>query len=565
MLKQTEKLICSFVFSFYLFCGLQYRMAGTLFSTEPGRRILQLFNIFSSSGTAAWPPLAEVLLTAAVPVFFACLLLALLHGIQAIIIFVHSRRHPAVHELHVRRIPHHIQWLMIFTAWLPYLLLRYPAGIDWDAYHQIAQALGLEEMTSHWPPFVAWLMGFFVAAGRRIFSSVNIGVFLYALFQAALIDLILVRSLVLIRRQCTAARELLVLVLYMFSPLYAGYLTTVVKDALFSAFVLLLLTLVAQIRLEAGQTRQSFLTVQICAVSLLVCVTRNNGMFLVGYLLLHVLARLLLPRIGRSRTSSVSGVGRDTLLWRRCAAGLAVSLLLFGVYRTALSRTNIRPGSVKESLSIPFQQTARYLSLYPDEVTDIELDQINQALDTRRIADLYAPLLSDPVKDTYKESRRGLIPYFRAWFTMGLRHPEVYIDATLHNTYGFFDPLSRQLEHPYGLTCGALNANDELLFDYPDALQPLTELLRRYVAIWEDVPPACLFCNVGLQMWLAVFFVLHSLLHRKYRMLSSMTAISLLILVASPTWAYNGFRYTLPVILMNPVLYSCFQEQQNEL
>ncbi len=153
--KLTEKLICSFLFSFCLFCGLQYRMSGTLFSAAPGRWLLQHCCAFFPEGASA----SAVILTSAIPIVIACLLLLLMQGTQAVVMSVRSRRHPAGHTIQIRRIPHRTQWLLIFAAWLPYLLLRYPAGIDWDAYHQIAQSLGMEEMTSHWPPFVAWLMG----------------------------------------------------------------------------------------------------------------------------------------------------------------------------------------------------------------------------------------------------------------------------------------------------------------------------------------------------------------------------------------------------------------------
>ena len=60
------------------------------------------------------------------------------------------------------------------------------------------------------------------------------------------------------------------------------------------------------------------------------------------------------------------------------------------------------------------------------------------------IADLYNPELSDPVKATYRGGHitmAKLKRYFNAWFSMFLRHPGVYIEATLHNSYGYYYPF----------------------------------------------------------------------------------------------------------------------------
>lgn len=49
-------------------------------------------------------------------------------------------------------------WICMFVCWLPYIIIRYPAGIEWDAYHQIEQFLGFETLTAHWPVCSTLLM-----------------------------------------------------------------------------------------------------------------------------------------------------------------------------------------------------------------------------------------------------------------------------------------------------------------------------------------------------------------------------------------------------------------------
>ena len=82
-------------------------------------------------------------------------------------------------------------------------------------------------------------------------------------------------------------------------------------------------------------------------------------------------------------------------------------------------------------LSVPFQQTARYLREYPDDVTASEKKAINRILDYDVLAEKYNPELSDPVKITFRFRDDDNDPkldgymndYFKAWFAMFRRHP----------------------------------------------------------------------------------------------------------------------------------------------
>ena len=103
----------------------------------------------------------------------------------------------------------------------------------------------------------------------------------------------------------------------------------------------------------------------------------------------------------------------------------------------------VADGSRKEMLSIPFQQTARYLKEYPDDVTESEENAIEKILDYGSLAENYNPEISDHVKDTFNNSAttQDMVNYFKAWVSMFLRHPDVYFQATFNNTYGYYYPF----------------------------------------------------------------------------------------------------------------------------
>ena len=122
-----------------------------------------------------------------------------------------------------------------------------------------------------------------------------------------------------------------------------------------------------------------------------------------------------------------------SLLGVAAAAVLSLNCIVFPLL-------NVEPGSIREMLSLPFQQTARYLRDAGWDVTEEEKAAIDRVLDYDVLAESYDPDLSDNVKSTYHGETEDLKDYFSAWFQMLLRHPGIYIQATMNNYYQYFYP-----------------------------------------------------------------------------------------------------------------------------
>ena len=85
-------------------------------------------------------------------------------------------------------------------------------------------------------------------------------------------------------------------------------------------------------------------------------------------------------------------------------------------------------------MALPFQQTARYLQFYRQELSQEEKAAIEGVLaNVDVVAASYDPDISDPVKALYqRDSGPGrLAQYFKVWFTCFLKHPSVYAEAFL--------------------------------------------------------------------------------------------------------------------------------------
>ena len=139
-----------------------------------------------------------------------------------------------------------------------------------------------------------------------------------------------------------------------------------------------------------------------------VMMLRQNGMYVVAF----SLPVLLLEKDRRKR--------------RKTALLFCGAIVLYLSYTHILfPALDITPGSRREMLSVPFQQTARYVRDYADEVTEEERDAIDRVLDYDTIGEVYDPNISDPVKKTFNEDAdsEDLKAYFKVWFQMFLKHP----------------------------------------------------------------------------------------------------------------------------------------------
>ena len=435
-----------------------------------------------------------------------------------------------------------VSWIVIFLGCIPYLVIRYPAGVEFDAYYQIEQFLGMKEFTAYSPPFSSVFMGFFVWLGKTLFDSYDIGLFILVTVQSLLCSAMLAYTAVVMKRLGVSRNWCVIVVLiYTASPIFASYITAAIKDAMFSATTALFIALMAEEILLRGTSAFHKLCTFLSAVFM--CLFRNNGiLYLAPFTAVFVI--ILIVRYAKKRKVDIKRMSVALLL---CAAVLCNT-----VYTSVILPALDIPSAPKgESFSLPFQQTARYLKEYPDDVTEEEKEAISAVLDYENLASIYDPNLSDPVKNTFHGETKDLIPYFKAWFSQFLRHPLVYFDATLNNTIGFYYPNARNLifySHTWNM--------HELMFNVPEELREAKNDLFDYVALYESLPVLMLIGSVGSQFWAVIYLFVCAVRKKDKKLLLILipSFISAVGCVFSPTFTINGVRYALPYIYANFML-----------
>lgn len=133
-------------------------------------------------------------------------------------------------------------------------------------------------------------------------------------------------------------------------PAFGSYAQAVIKDNIFTALLALFFIIYIDICMHHGKNIEIKKMVILFLVGMMVCLTRNNGVYIV---IPSMVCLILYVQKERSRYVILL---------------ICLMVCYQGLEGYVAPQLGVK-GSVKEVLSIPFQQTARYIKEYPEEVT----------------------------------------------------------------------------------------------------------------------------------------------------------------------------------------------------
>lgn len=421
--------------------------------------------------------------------------------------------------------------LVMLICWLPWMLSNYPASFNPDSTGQIAQWLGDISWSAHHPPFSTCIMGLCVSLGELLINR-NFGAFLYLVLQAVISALVFSWGLAMLYRLGISRKIWTVFLLFFaINPFWGCFMQWFEKDLLYAvAFFLTLTLLLPVVKERRCSIREAVYIGLTCFVAILL---RKTG----SYELLPALVVIafLLKKADRKRMLAVV---------------LAVVLLSTGVNKVLYPSLDIEAGSIKEMLSIPFQQTARYVNHFEDEVTPEERAAIDAVLVFNEL-DKYTPEISDAVKNNYREDASALPEYFKHWLGMLLKHPVCYFEAGFIMSYGYLAPVRPALDaiflYDYYPHLGELGFS-RVFDEFPTlAFNSLREL-------FIQSPITNILCMAGFYTWLLMFCFVQLLRKKQYSALILFIPciMNILVCIASPLCAST--RYELPVIATMPLI-----------
>ncbi len=438
----------------------------------------------------------------------------------------------------------------LFLCWVPYMTAFYPGTVIYDMCAIVRELIGTSPLATWHCPFTMYVFGGCVWLGRRLGGD-NAGVLIYMLLQSAAMAFAL-GCIVAYLRRLGAHRGWQAATLLFFGvvPIWGGYAMMIGKDTLYTAtltlFFLQTLALVRDGRQALPRARD---LVAYGVTALLASLWRSNGLYVV--LPSAILVLCFLVR-GRQRLRVAVPL----------ASAMAAALLFTNVLVPALGFVN---DSVSAVYSLCFQQTARTVRNYGDQLTREERDEIDRVLDYDAIGGLYQPWISDPVKNTFRQYGQGeavekaaLSRYFKTWASMLPKYPLAYFQAFVGNTSGYYaftpkyDGITyvQQAGLRFVFTSYWEDGPGELHTVQPEFLTPFRNRMISLMNRWWTLPILSWLYVLPFYTWMLVAAGISLAHQRRWKHLAvfAPALFSFGVCLLSPVDSY--LRYFLPIVAM---------------
>lgn len=430
---------------------------------------------------------------------------------------------------------------VILLCWLPYYICLFPGASNSDTWWQLEQVTGAQPLNAGHPLLHTFLQSGLILAGKTLLGSWNAGVFLAVLVQSLSMAAVLAYSVhFLVRLNVQPVLPGLLLALYGLVPTFPRSATILMKDTPYSFSVLLFTVLVLEEVLLPQQFAAKRYKKPLAALAaFLVCTMRYNGpVLLIGVLLFSGPALWKTAKSSRARAA--------------LAAWLVLPLVLgYGISAGLKALPGVEQANPNETLSVPLQQTGRFVRDFGDEVTDEEREVIDRVVQYDQLAEVYTPWLADPIKSYINRedaTDADRAAYRQVWMAQTLRHPVNALEAFVNLNYGWVYP---------GVTNPCWSYSPVADNDYvtrPALLDRLEALLDKADFAFL-LPVTSWFENLGLAAWglLALGAWLSARRVKGLGGALSMQYLTLLMCLFGPVFFGHG-RYGWPLLFCWPVL-----------
>jgi hypothetical protein len=316
------------------------------------------------------------------------------------------------------------------------------------------------------------------------------------------------------------------------------------KDTLFADFMILYLLVVVDI-VEKNMEKidiRSLVTLTVYAV--IIFLLRKNGLYMII---------LSLPFILMVNKKWI----KQVLVLVLCI--LAVKFVYSDII---LPAAKIPDGSVSAALSIPLQQTSRYLKYYQDEVTEDEKQAIDKVVSYDTISTVYWADRSDYAKAAWRKEATGedIKNYFVVWWKMFLKHPLTYVAATANNYYAYFYPVVVDMyEFERGSDAAIASTNSYGYFYFEASASKVSLMARNIIKLYNtilmDTPLVNIICTSALYIWILVLCWTRAIVNkdRKLLMLIIPMLVYMLTILSGPCNGNIYHRFTYPVAMTVPI------------
>lgn len=400
------------------------------------------------------------------------------------------------------------------------LLIQYPGSFMYDTQRQVFQiARGDYEM---FHPLLHTLLIRLCLSAYGVLQSFEKCAALYSVIQLAVMAACFAQVCAALDRMAGRRAAWIAALFFALHPSHMAFASNCTKDGLFSAFFALFFALCME-EMTTGALAAPRRVLRLAA-GVLACLLRNNMIYALA-------VWMVLALLG----------GRRGLRLAACALlSMAAALGVNGAMGRAL---DAREASIVEMFSVPIQQLARARLEAPACFTPQEQALMDEVFvdalygDPAPLYTRYEPTLADPVKNYLDEElvRARLPELTRLWAGVGMRCPEVYLDAFLSLALPSLYPYSQyRVAQPYietGLQPGVVTAPfGQPPMTQPARFAPVRAWLAEHIYLTgaDDVPLLRWLLNTGFVFWVLLMALLDAIYEGQGRRLLAMLLPALL-------------------------------------
>ena len=466
--------------------------------------------------------------------------------------------------------------LIIAIAWLPMLVASYPGIFMGDTPAQIKMFFGMENwitntvvqmspdmlITQHHPVIHTLFVGFCMMAGHAVTGSYEVGYFVYTMFQWAFCIFTLSYAIAYLGK-CRVDNRLrmFLLVLVLVFPWFSYTALLGTKDTFFSCIVLLFA--LRTHALLSGNTMRWSDIASISVLGLFVSLLRNGA--IVAVLVPVLIVGTIAIRKHNSQKSN------PTISTRYCVSLPAVGIMLVSITlpyvlisNVIFTALNFTPGSQREMLSIPIQQTAAVVKYHSDELTDADVKAIDAVLSYDKMSEKYDDGSSDPVKGTWNKraTKEDVSAFMKTWLSLVARYPMTCVEATMRNYYGILYPSATDLlEYSMAYSDRKIEQEPTMTTEFGIGIertewrQTLRNVFDGFFNAAQDAPVMSMLMTSAVWVWGLFLSILIACRMRKMTVLCLIPSfILVLISMIGPCNASFYFRYLFPVMYTLPFI-----------
>jgi hypothetical protein len=430
-----------------------------------------------------------------------------------------------------------ISWILLFLFWLPYLLADYPGHMTWDSSYQWMQAAGYIEMNNLHPILHTLLIKVCQKIGGLFSEDFNSHVAVYSFLQLSLIAAIFSYVIVWLKRyNAPPAAYCFVFAWFALHPIFGSYGILMVKDVLFGCFILLETLCIADIVLSDSKCLKNPVFIALWfIITVLCCLFRHNGLYAIIFTL------FLLPFVINTKLKKQLSVF--------CISAIIVIFLI--------SANIARKYSGIETFFFFFSQQIGRTVSHDGNISDNDRNAIEKITPLENIKEKYVSWLSDPVVVLFNQNKKEVSrwQYAKLWASLFFKNIDIYVDAFVYQTYGFWYPLV--LSRDYIEKGINKNIFEQKKVNFEIAREPKSAFFNELLDLVFKItrfPGIALIWGIGTHIILIIYFGVVFCIRGNKRLLPCLLpclSVWCTLLISTPL--YIEWRYAFSFFTVLPV------------